>query len=214
MWNATVLLQHWNATVRVKNPVCQTDQKIFNWMGIASLRSKSMSKFSSKSKLRVSCEYDIRTKVELFWKSYIIEKMALFSHPSYKRVLSRTQFWGVKRLLNLTIQNRLTVLFEIPIIIFVPGTKIDLREDRETLSLLSDQGLSPLKREQGQKLANKIRAVKYMECSALTQRGLKQVSFWEYFEILYEKSFSHRCLTKRLELSYDLNHSKEDSESV
>lgn len=55
------------------------------------------------------------------------------------------------------------------------GTKIDLREDRETLSALAEQGLAPLKREQGQKLANKIRAVKYMECSALTQRGLKQV---------------------------------------
>lgn len=55
------------------------------------------------------------------------------------------------------------------------GTKIDLRDDRETLSALADQGLSPIKREQGQKLANKIRAVKYMECSALTQRGLKQV---------------------------------------
>lgn len=55
------------------------------------------------------------------------------------------------------------------------GTKIDLRDDRETLTLLSEQGLSPIKREQGQKLANKIRAVKYMECSALTQRGLKQV---------------------------------------
>ncbi|KAK4881368.1 hypothetical protein RN001_004687 [Aquatica leii] len=55
------------------------------------------------------------------------------------------------------------------------GTKIDLRDDRETLNSLADQGLSPIKREQGQKLANKIRAVKYMECSALTQRGLKQV---------------------------------------
>ncbi len=35
--------------------------------------------------------------------------------------------------------------------------------------------MSPIKREQGQKLSNKIRAVKYLECSALTQRGLKQV---------------------------------------
>nr|CAH7753647.1 unnamed protein product [Callosobruchus chinensis] len=57
----------------------------------------------------------------------------------------------------------------------IAGTKIDLRDDRETLNALADQGLSPIKREQGQKLANKIRAVKYMECSALTQRGLKQV---------------------------------------
>ncbi|KAH8326480.1 hypothetical protein KR067_008787 [Drosophila pandora] len=59
--------------------------------------------------------------------------------------------------------------------VVLAGTKIDLREDRETLSGLAEQGLTPLKREQGQKLANKIRAVKYMECSALTQRGLKLV---------------------------------------
>lgn len=58
----------------------------------------------------------------------------------------------------------------------ISGTKIDLRDDRETLSALAEQGLAPLKREQGQKLANKVRAVKYMECSALTQRGLKQVT--------------------------------------
>lgn len=57
----------------------------------------------------------------------------------------------------------------------IPGTKMDLREDKETLGMLSEQGQSPVKREAGQKLANKIRAVKYMECSALTQRGLKQV---------------------------------------
>ena len=55
------------------------------------------------------------------------------------------------------------------------GTKIDLREDKEALQALADNGQAPLKREQGQKLANKIRAVKYLECSALTQRGLKQV---------------------------------------
>ncbi|WAR28250.1 RAC2-like protein [Mya arenaria] len=55
------------------------------------------------------------------------------------------------------------------------GTKIDLRENKEAIGQLAQQGLSPIKREQGIKLANKIRAFKYMECSALTQRGLKQV---------------------------------------
>lgn len=74
----------------------------------------------------------------------------------------------------------------------VLGTKIDLRDDRETLTLLSEQGLSPIKREQGQKLANKIRAVKYMECSALTQRGLKQVNLFTSI-ILYIVSKRQNC---------------------
>jgi len=60
-----------------------------------------------------------------------------------------------------------------PIILI--GTKIDLREDKEVIGQLSAQGLSAIKREQGIKMANKVRAVKYLECSALTQRGLKQV---------------------------------------
>jgi len=61
------------------------------------------------------------------------------------------------------------------LITYFSGTKIDLREDKETLQILAENGQAPIKREQGQKLANKIRAVKYLECSALTQRGLKQV---------------------------------------
>ncbi|CAI9726337.1 ras-related C3 botulinum toxin substrate 2-like [Octopus vulgaris] len=59
--------------------------------------------------------------------------------------------------------------------IILVGTKIDLRENKEAIGTLASQGLSPIKREQGIKMANKVRAVKYMECSALTQRGLKQV---------------------------------------
>ncbi|KAK2173695.1 hypothetical protein NP493_856g01009 [Ridgeia piscesae] len=55
------------------------------------------------------------------------------------------------------------------------GTKIDLREDKEVVGQLAAQTLSPVKREHGIKLASKIRAYKYLECSALTQRGLRQV---------------------------------------
>ena len=58
----------------------------------------------------------------------------------------------------------------------VVGTKIDLREDKEVVGQLSAQNLAPVKREHGIKMASKVRAVKYLECSALTQRGLKQVS--------------------------------------
>lgn len=55
------------------------------------------------------------------------------------------------------------------------GTKNDLRDDPETLISLSDQGLSPVKRETALKVASKIKAYKYVETSALTGRGLKQV---------------------------------------
>ena len=55
------------------------------------------------------------------------------------------------------------------------GTKLDLREDPEKLESLKEKGLSPITTEQGEQLAAEIKAVKYMECSALTQKGLKEV---------------------------------------
>jgi len=55
------------------------------------------------------------------------------------------------------------------------GTKIDLRDDPETLSKLSEKKLAPITVAQGQALANEIGAVKYMEISALTQSGLRNL---------------------------------------
>jgi Ras-related C3 botulinum toxin substrate 1 len=53
------------------------------------------------------------------------------------------------------------------------GTKIDLRDDKETLENLKGEKLPTP--EMGQKLAEQIGAVCYLECSALTQEGLKRV---------------------------------------
>jgi hypothetical protein len=81
-----------------------------------------------------------------------------------------------------------------------------LREDRETLNGLAEQGLSPIKREQGQKLANKVRAVKYMECSALTQRGLKQVwTLLLFFNLLCKNSYNNRLFTHIIICRYFLS---------
>ncbi|CAJ0568340.1 unnamed protein product, partial [Mesorhabditis spiculigera] len=59
--------------------------------------------------------------------------------------------------------------------IILVGTKADLREDRDTVERLRERRLQPISQVQGQLMAKDIKAVRYLECSALTQRGLKQV---------------------------------------
>jgi len=61
----------------------------------------------------------------------------------------------------------------IPIILV--GTKLDLREDRDTLARLRDRRMEPITYAAGLSVAKEIKAVKYLECSALNQRGLKTV---------------------------------------
>nr|CCA16835.1 hypothetical protein BRAFLDRAFT_216617 [Albugo laibachii Nc14] len=55
------------------------------------------------------------------------------------------------------------------------GTKSDLRKDEETLEQLRQMDMTPITREEGEELSKTLRAYKYLECSALTQEGLKQV---------------------------------------
>lgn len=59
--------------------------------------------------------------------------------------------------------------------IILVGTKLDLRDDSETLDRLRRAGTAPITYQQGVQLAKEIGAVRYMECSALTQQGLKAV---------------------------------------
>lgn len=49
------------------------------------------------------------------------------------------------------------------------GTQIDLRDDVVTVEKLAKNKQKPITYEQGEKLAKELKAVKYVECSALTQ---------------------------------------------
>ena len=57
--------------------------------------------------------------------------------------------------------------------ILLVGTKLDLRDDEETVRRLKERKMSPISYAEGLKLQKEIGAAKYMECSALTQQGLK-----------------------------------------
>lgn len=52
---------------------------------------------------------------------------------------------------------------------------MDLRDNKETVQKLKEKSLTPITTTDGLKLQKDIGAVKYVECSALTQKGLKTV---------------------------------------
>lgn len=59
--------------------------------------------------------------------------------------------------------------------ILLVGTKSDLRGDADTQRKLKEQNMTPVTHHQGAALARQIQAIRYLECSALNQDGIKDV---------------------------------------
>jgi GTPase SAR1 family protein len=59
--------------------------------------------------------------------------------------------------------------------IILVGTKMDLRTNTEVIARLALENQKPIAPADGQRLAEELGAAKYLECSALTQQGLKAV---------------------------------------
>ncbi|XP_005933832.1 cdc42 homolog [Haplochromis burtoni] len=55
------------------------------------------------------------------------------------------------------------------------GTKVDLRDDRYTLEMLGKENEQVVTFKDGEEVARHLKAVKYVECSALTQIGVQDV---------------------------------------
>lgn len=67
------------------------------------------------------------------------------------------------------------------------GTKLDLRDDPSTLDKLRSSGQTVVTTAKGEELARKIKAVKYLECSAKTEANLKNVFDDAVKSVLYSK---------------------------
>lgn len=55
------------------------------------------------------------------------------------------------------------------------GTKIDIRDDREEIERLLKKKERPITYDEGVRVARQLKAVKYIECSALTGEGIRDV---------------------------------------
>jgi len=85
-------------------------------------------------------------------------------------LISRASFENVKQKWAPEIKHHCP---GVPIILV--GTKSDLRNDVATMNVLREKGQEPITSDEASKMAKSIDAVKYLECSALTQDGLKNV---------------------------------------
>jgi len=63
------------------------------------------------------------------------------------------------------------------------GTQIDLREDATTVEKLAKNKQKSISFEQGEKLAKELKAVKYVECSALTQVSTMEFNYLLEFDL-------------------------------
>ncbi|EFA75153.1 hypothetical protein PPL_11227 [Heterostelium album PN500] len=86
---------------------------------------------------------------------------SVISHTSFDNVIDR---WIPE--LNHHMPN-------VPIVLVC--TKIDLRQDRETIERLAQRQQEPITKQQGLAMMKRIGAVAYQECSALTQNGVNKV---------------------------------------
>ncbi|KAH7124188.1 cell division control protein 42 [Dactylonectria macrodidyma] len=79
----------------------------------------------------------------------------------------------------------------------IVGTQVDLRDDPSVREKLAKQKMAPVRREDGVRMARDVGAVKYVECSALTQYKLKDVFDEAIMAALGSPSLkkkSHKCL--------------------
>lgn len=72
------------------------------------------------------------------------------------------------------------------------GTQIDLRDEIQIMEKLAKNKQRPISTEMGEKLAKELKAVKYVECSALTQ-----VSSISFVHCSRFRRVSKTCSTRR-----------------
>ncbi|XP_077292881.1 cell division control protein 42 homolog [Arctopsyche grandis] len=73
------------------------------------------------------------------------------------------------------------------------GTRIDERNDPKIINKLAERRQKVIEPEQGKRVAKELKAVNYVECSALTKEGLKNVFNQAIQATLVKPKVSQRC---------------------
>ncbi|KAL5008339.1 hypothetical protein ScPMuIL_013051 [Solemya velum] len=104
------------------------------------------------------------------------EGLRLLSYPGTHVFLFAFSVTMPESMANLELKWIPEVRHQVPEAAFlIVGTQIDLRDNEVTRQKLQKRRQKPVTLEEGVKLAKKVQADGYVECSALTEQGLKSV---------------------------------------
>nr|KAG5708473.1 hypothetical protein BaRGS_026200 [Batillaria attramentaria] len=81
--------------------------------------------------------------------------------------------------------------------IMVVGTKKDLRDDQTALAELEVKGQKPVSEEEGRAMAERIGAVAYVECSAKTKDGVREVFETAAKEVLQRRAQKNKKKSRK-----------------
>ena len=82
--------------------------------------------------------------------------------------------------------------------IILVGTQIDLRDDLTVVQHLHKSREFPVDQEEGEKMARRIKAKCYLECSALTMKGIDQVFDKAILKVLRKRKKAKYTAAKRV----------------
>ncbi|ORX68609.1 hypothetical protein DL89DRAFT_268405 [Linderina pennispora] len=77
--------------------------------------------------------------------------------------------------------------------VVIAGLKLDLRNDIELVENLAKSGTHPVTETEGRRMAKRIGAKAYVECSALDCRGIDRIFQRGAQAAVISKDFKHRC---------------------
>jgi len=84
--------------------------------------------------------------------------------------------------------------------IILVGTKSDLRNDSFTQKSLAQKGLSYVAEEDARKIAKEVGALQYLECSALTKDGVREVFDEAIKAAVYQKKKKCKCHRRKCKI--------------
>eukprot|EP01156_Anaeramoeba_ignava_P003388 Anaeramoba_ignava/a222167_10.p1 GENE.a222167_10~~a222167_10.p1 ORF type:complete len:217 (-),score=62.00 a222167_10:515-1165(-) len=106
-------------------------------------------------------EYDSLRPLSYPNSSVVLMFFSIDNHSSYTNIV--TKWAGEMR----------HYIEGVPVILV--GNRVELRDDLEMIKDLKQRGTHLISHEEGLELAKKIKAVKYLECSPQTQKGIKTI---------------------------------------